>query len=102
MIKQSFLFNELLARKEFENANACKHKSFLTNKFKEEFSFQCTQNETTSYLHKNFLFHSNAQMLPKQTFFKRDFCIFIKTLKTMTKANLEKTMNKANLKIYKL
>ena len=48
-------------------------------------------------------------MLPKQTLFKRDFCIFIKTLKTMikanlkkTKANLEKTMNKANLKIYKL
>ena len=75
MIIQSFLFNELLARKEFENANACKHKSFLTNKLKEEFLFQCTQNETTSYLHKNFLFHSNTQMLPKQTFFKRDFYI---------------------------
>ena len=73
MIKQSFLFNELLARKEFENANACKHKSFLTNKLKEEFLFQCTQNETTSYLHKNFLFHSNAQMLPKQTFSKEIF-----------------------------
>ena len=37
MIKQSFLFNELLARKEFENASACKHKFLLTNKFKEEF-----------------------------------------------------------------
>ena len=37
-------------------------------------------------------------MLPKQTFFKRDFCIFIKTLKTITKENLEKTMNKANLR----
>ena len=88
MINQSFLFNELLARKEFENANACKHKSFLTNKLKEEFLFQCTQNETTSYFHKNFLFHSNTQMLPKQTFSKRDFFIFYKTFKTMTKANL--------------
>ena len=73
MIKQSFLFNELLARKEFENANACKHKSFLTNKLKEEFLFQCTQNETTSYFHKNFPFLSNAQMLPKQTFSKEIF-----------------------------
>jgi len=63
MIKWSFLFNEVLARKELENANTWKHKSFLTIKSKEEYSFQCTQKETTNYFHKNFSFsfkHSNA------------------------------------------
>ena len=73
MIKQSFLFNELLARKEFENENVCKHKYFLTNKSEEEFLFQYTQNETTSYFHKNFPFLSNAQILQKQTFSKEIF-----------------------------
>ena len=89
MIKQSFPFNELLARKEFENANACKHKSFLTNKLKEEFLFQCTQNETTSYFHKNFPFLSKHSTTTKTNFFQKRFFIFYKTLKTMELTNRE-------------
>ena len=78
MIKQSFPFNELLARKEFENANTCKHKSFLTNKLKEElfvFSNALKMRQLLIFT-KISLFFQNTQPLQKQTFSKRDFYIF--------------------------
>ena len=91
MIKQSFPFNELLARKEFENANACKHKYFLTNKLKVElfvFSNALKTRQLVIFT-KNSLFFQNTQPLQKQTFSKRDFFIFYKTLKTMEMTNFE-------------
>ena len=91
MIKQSFPFNELLARKEFENANACKHKSFLTNKLKEQFfvfSKELKMRQLVIFT-KISLFFQNTQIIQKQTFSKRDFLIFYKTLKTMELSNLE-------------
>ena len=80
MIKQSFPFNELLARKEFENANTCKQKSFLTNKLKEElfvFSNALKMRQLVIFT-KNSLFFQNTQPLQKKTFSKRDFLLFIK------------------------
>ena len=81
MIKQSFLFNELLARKELENANTCKQKSFLTNKSKEEYLFQCTQNETTSYFAQKIPFSFKCSNATKTNLFQKRFLYFIKHLK---------------------
>ena len=80
MIKQSFPFNELLARKEFENENTCKHKSFLTNKLKEEFFVFSNALKTRQVVifTKISLFFQNTQKLQKQIFSKRDFYFFIK------------------------
>ena len=99
MIKQSFPFNELLARKEFENANTCKHKYFFNKQIKRrDFClFQCTQNETTSYFHKNFPFLSNTQILQKQTFSKEIF-YFIKHSKLWKNLILRSINSKNYLK----
>ena len=91
MIKQSFPFNELLARKEFENANTCKHKSFLTNKLKEElfvFSNALKTRQLVIFI-KISLFSSKHSTTTKQTFFQKRFFIVYKTLKTMEMTNLE-------------
>ena len=78
MIKQSFPFNELLARKEFENANTCKHKSFLTNKLKEELFVISNALKTRQLVifTKISLFFQNTQTLQKQTFFQKRFLFF--------------------------
>ena len=79
MIKQSFPFNELLARKEFENANTCKHKYFLTNKLKEELFVLSNALKTRQLVifTKISLFVQSTQPLQKQTFSKRDFFYFL-------------------------
>ena len=78
MIKQLFPFNELLARKEFENANACKHKSFLTNKLKEEFFVPMHSKRDNQLFAQEFPFsfkHSNAT---KTNSFQKRFLYFYK------------------------
>ena len=90
MIKQSFPFNELLARKEFENANACKHKSFLTNKLKEEFfPFPMHSKRDNQLYSQEFPFSFKRSKTTKTNIFQKRFLYFYKTLKTMNKANLE-------------
>ena len=92
MIKQSFPFNELLARKEFENANTCKHKFFLTHKLKEELFVLSNALKTRQLvISQKFPFfvskHSTTtenKLLSKEIFF-----IFYKTLKTMEMTNFE-------------
>ena len=79
MIKQSFPFNELLARKEFENANTCRHKSFLTNKLKEElfvFSNALKTRQLVIFT-KISLFFQNTQPLQKKNFFQKIFFYFL-------------------------
>ena len=90
MIKKSFPFNEFLARKEFENADACKHKYFLTNKLKEEifvFSNALKTRQLVIFT-KISLFFQTLKYYKNKLFQKRFFIYFYKTLKTMEKSNL--------------
>ena len=90
MIKKSFPFNELLARKGFENANACKHKSFLTKKLKEEFlSFPMHSKRDNQLYSQKFPCSFKRSNTTKTNFFQKRFFYFYKTLKTVDKANLE-------------
>ena len=93
MIKQSFPFNELLARKELENANTCKHKSFFTNKLKEEFFvFSNALKMRQLVISQKFpFFVPKHSITTKQNFFQKRFLYFLfnKTLKTMKMTNFD-------------
>jgi hypothetical protein len=70
----------------------CKHKSFLTNKLKEELFVLSNALKTRQLvISQKFPFSfQSTQPLQKQTFSKRDFFfIFYKTLKTMKMTNFE-------------
>ena len=105
--KQSFPFNEFLARKEFENANACKHKSFLTNKSKEElfvFSNALKTRQLVMFT-KNSLFFQTFKYYKNKLFSKRDFLFFIKHSKLwknliLRSINYKKLFEVKSYKIY--
>lgn len=107
MTKQSFPFNEPLARKKFENENTCKHKSFLTNKLKEELlSFPMHSKRDNQLFSQKFPFSfQSTQPLQKQTFSKRDFFYFFIKHSKLCKRLTLRSINYKNLfevKAYKM